>query len=95
MNNNHHTSTTNVDISTNSSKLIILIRATQVRAYDDRAIGSFVRNSYVSTLCTVVLCPDLCTSELLFTMLVLITTTREATAGRADGLSNVANNMCV
>ena len=37
--------------------------ATQVRAYDDRAIGSFVRNSYVSTFCPVVICPYLRTSE--------------------------------
>ena len=28
-----------------------------------QGIGSFVRNSYVSTLCPVVICPDLCTSE--------------------------------
>ena len=41
-----------------------LVRATQVRAYDDRAIGSFVRNSYVSALCPVVICPYLCRSEL-------------------------------
>ena len=42
--------------------------ATQVRAYDDRAIGyraigSFVRNSYVSTLCPVVICPYLRTPD--------------------------------
>ena len=28
-----------------------------------QCIGSFVRNSYVSTLCPVVICPYLCTSE--------------------------------
>ena len=39
------------------------IRATQVRAYDDRASDFLVGNSYVSTLCPVVICPDLCTSE--------------------------------
>ena len=42
-----------------------MLRATRVRAYDDRAMGSFVRNSYVSTLCPVVLCPYLCASEML------------------------------
>ena len=31
--------------------------------YDDRAVGSFVRKSYVSALCPVVVCPYLCTSE--------------------------------
>ena len=30
---------------------------------DDRATGSFVRNSYGSTLCPVVICPYLCTSD--------------------------------
>ena len=39
------------------------VRAAQVRAYDDRAIGSFARNSYVSTLCPPLICPYLCTSE--------------------------------
>ena len=43
--------------------LCSVLRATQVRAYDDRAIGSFVRHSYVSTLCPDVICPYLCTSE--------------------------------
>ena len=28
-----------------------------------QGVGSFVRNSYVSTLCTVVICPYLCTSN--------------------------------
>ena len=45
-------------------RLSALLRATSVRAYDDRAIGSFVRNSYVSTLCPVVICPYLCLSAL-------------------------------
>ena len=36
---------------------------TQVRAYDDRSICSFVRNSYASTLCPVVICHYLFTSE--------------------------------
>ena len=46
--------------------ICILLRVTQVRANDDRAIDSFVRKSYVSTLCPVVICPYLCTSELLY-----------------------------
>ena len=32
------------------------LRATQVRAHDDGAIGSFVRNADVSTQCPVVIC---------------------------------------
>ena len=35
------------------------LRATEVRAYDDRALS--VRNSYVPALCPVVKCPDLST----------------------------------
>ena len=31
-----------------------------------KLIGSFVGNSYVSTLCPVVICPYLCTSENLY-----------------------------
>ena len=38
-------------------------RATQGRAYDDRAYVICVSNSYDSTLCPVVVCPYLCTSE--------------------------------
>ena len=40
-----------------------VIRATHGRAYDDRAMSSFVRNVYVSTQCPVVICPYLCTPE--------------------------------
>ena len=43
--------------------IYIYIHIHKVRAYDDRALGPFVRNSYVSTLCPVVICPYLCTSE--------------------------------
>ena len=40
------------------------LRATKVRASDDRAQARlFVRNSYVSTLRPVVICPYVCTSE--------------------------------
>ena len=33
------------------------------RAKDDRAHAPFVRKSYISGLCPVVLCPHLCTSD--------------------------------
>ena len=34
----------------------ILLRATSVGAYDDRAVGFSVRNPVVSTLCPVIIC---------------------------------------
>ena len=43
----------------------------------------FVRNSYVSTLCPVVLCPDLCASERLV-VLELLLGDHEVAAVRAD-----------
>ena len=39
-------------------------------SYDDRAQALRVRSSYVSTLCPVVICPSLCTSDLLACLLL-------------------------
>ena len=39
------------------------LKYASTRAYDDRAIASFVRKSYVSALCPVVIRPYLCTCE--------------------------------
>ena len=41
-----------------------IVRATISKGIRRQGIGSFIRNSYVSTLCPVVMCPYVCTSDL-------------------------------